>query len=199
MQNNIYSNIFYILQVIVVAILFDVLILKDVNLIYENSVSFSEILGFLITIIVALYIAHVVEEGREHKKAIEIVLGDMIRSLISECDEIQSAAYENRLNYLQVASFPKKIYLFRKDILNIMQKANLVSHDVDLILNKFSRMPSMSKILNEITYKTNDSENYLEVIDNVCDISPARIGKIQKQLAMVKKNLYTLWVVINLK
>lgn len=160
--------------------------------------SFTELLGLGITIVLALYIAHVVEAGREQKQAIGAILGGMIQSLLAECDEIQHSVYDNRLNYLQAVAFPKKVYQSCRNLENVMNKVGLTCQEATHLLTKLSHISTIKKLLSEITYRADNPDDYLEVTNNICNIAPARVGKIQRKQLMLKKDLYALWVEISL-
>ncbi len=198
-QNNVYSIIIQILLIVIVAFLLDALILKDFNYTYDFCISITELLGLGITIVLALYIAHVVEAGREQKQAVGAILGGMIQSLLAECDEIQHHVYDNRLNYLQAVAFPKKVYQFCRNLENVMNRVGLTCQETTRLLTKLSHISLLKKLLSEITYRADNPDDYLEVTGNIiCNIAPARVGKIQRKIADVKKDLYTLWVEISL-
>ena len=69
-KNNLHSALVYFILIVVIAFLFNALILNNFNFQYTFEISLTEIIGLFLTIILALYIAHVVEAGREQKKAI---------------------------------------------------------------------------------------------------------------------------------
>ncbi|MCH5329339.1 MAG: hypothetical protein J1E04_00130 [Alistipes sp.] len=199
-HNTKYATILSIIFVLIIALLLDAFILKDFHFEYEGKISITDIIGLFVTIVLALYIAHVVEEGREKEKAIESIIGDMIQSLLAECDEIQHAVYENHLNYSQASSFSKKIYQTCLNISNIMQRANFVCCEADRLIKKLSSVSPLNKLLTTIMDKSEDPLDYLEVSNSIiCDISPVRVSKIQKKIAYIKRDLYSLWAEINLQ
>ena len=164
---------------------------------FDRTVPLSDIAGYFITIVLALYLAHVVEKNREDKKAIISVISDMIRSLIVECEEIQHNIYNNNLNYLQAVAFPKKLSTTGKQISVIIERAHLNCKKPckDII----SHPGSLRKALTDITKPEQPfSEDSLTVSENICTIGSCRIGKIQKELDVVKKDLFNLSVDINL-
>ena len=163
----------------------------------DRTVSLSDMIGYCITIFLALYLAHVVEKNREDKKAIISVISDMIRSLIVECDEIQHNIYNNNLNYLQAVAFPKKISTTSNQIFFIIKRAHLDCKNTGkgIIFNPVN----LRKALTDITQPNLPfSEDSLTVSENICTIGSARIGKIQKELGVVKRALFNLSVDINL-
>lgn len=199
-HNTKYTNLLSIIFVFNIALVLDAFILKDFHFEYEGKISITDIIGLIVTIVLALYIAHVVEEGREKEKAIESIIGDMIQSLLAECDEIQHAVYENHLSYSQASSFSKKIYQTCLNISNIMQRANFVCYEADRLIKKLSSVSPLNRILTTITDRSEDPLDYLEVSNSIiCDISPVRVCKIQKKIANIKKDLYSLWAEINLQ
>lgn len=198
-HNNKYTNILLIIFIFIIALMFDALILKDFHFEYESKISLTDIIGLIVTIVLALYIAHVVEAGREHKKNIETILGSVIQSLLTECDEVQHATYENHLNYLQAIAFPTNIYRSCTNMLAMMDKFNFSCPEANRLIAKLKRNTTLKKLLTEITYMADDPDNYLMVSDNICDISPSRIGKIQGKVADIKRDLYSLWAEINLQ
>lgn len=195
-KNNIYSIFVYFILIIVVAFLFNALILNSFDFEYTFEISLTEIIGLLLTAVLALYIAHVVEDSREKKKAVETIISNMIQSLLSECDEIQHSVYNNNLSYLQATAFSKRVRMSCQNIGNIMQKANIVNNEADRILQRLSRVSPLNRVLSEIIYQVDNPNDYMEVNNNMCNISTPRAGKIQDKLANVKKDLYCIWTEI---
>ncbi len=175
------------------------MIFKDFGVKYDWCIPLVDIIGFFITIGLALYIAHVVEAGREHKKSIETILANMIQSLLAECDEVQHITYENRLNYLQAIAFPTNIYKTCANMSAMMERFSFSCQEANRLIDKLKKIAPLKKLLTDIEYKADNSENYLMVSDNICDISPARIGKIQSKVTDIKRDLYSLWAEINLQ
>lgn len=164
---------------------------------FDSTIQLSDIAGHCTTIVLALYLAHVVEKNREDKKAIISVISDMIRSLIVECDEIQHNIYNDNLNYLQAVAFPKKLSTTCNQIFFIIKRAHLDCKNTGkgIIFNPVN----LRKALTDITQQNRHiSEDSLTVSGNICTIGSARIGKIQKELDAVKRDLFNLSVDINL-
>ena len=197
-KNNLHSALVYFILIVVIAFLFNALILNNFNFQYTFEISLTEIIGLFLTIILALYIAHVVEAGREQKKAIESIVCNIIQSLLSECDEIQQNVYKNNLCYLQAIAFSKRVYLSIQDIGDIIQKAGVINNEVERLLKKLSQISSLKKVLSEIVYRANNPDKYMEVKNNICDISPFRAGQIQTKLASIKKDLYNIWLELSM-
>lgn len=197
-RNNIYTILVEGVLIVVIAFLLNALILNNFDFQYKFEISLTEIIGLLLTIILALYLAHVVEAGREQKKAIESIICNIIQSLLSECDEIQQNVYKNNLCYLQAIAFSKKVFLSSKDIRDVMQKAGVANNEADRLLRKLSQVSQLKKVLSDIVYRDNDPNKYMEVKDNMCDISPFRAGQIQTKLSSVKKDLYNIWLGISM-
>ena len=196
-----YALAIQLLLIVVVALLFDVLIFKNLNIKYDFNVPLIDILGFIITICIALYIAHIVEAGRERKQNINDIIISIISSQIQECDDIQRAIYLNNLTYAQACSFQKKIFLSCKNIENIIKRANCNCLDLEVgrCLSKISGERTLNKLLTDIKYQNDSPDNYLEVSDGmICKISPARKVKIIAKLDNVKQELYKVWVEISL-
>ncbi len=198
MKQKRFRNPIDIIGIFLIAFLIDALIFKHIPFQYQNAIALSDILSFLVTIILALYLAHVVEKSREQKNAIVNVLVNMIQSLISECDDIQKALYANNLNYFQAVAFPKNIYQTCKNIESIIARAELECPMAKDLLKSLQNRTALRKNLTTITPQKPGDLDFLEVHNNICSIGPSRIGKIQKNITDLRHDLYYLWATINL-
>lgn len=198
MKQKRFRNAIDIIGIFLLAFLVDALIFKHISFQYQNAIALSDILSFLVTIVLALYLAHVVEKSREQKNAIGNVLANMIQSLISECDEIQKALYANNLNYNRATAFPKTLYRACVTMGNIMERAELDCPMAQTTIKKLKNKKALRDNLTTITPQKTDALNFLEVQGNICSIGPNRIGKIQKNITDLRNDLFDLWVSINL-
>ena len=198
MKQKRFRNPIDIIGIFLIAFLIDALIFKHIPFQYQNAIALSDILSFLVTIILALYLAHVVEKSREQKNAIGNVLANMIQSLISECDDIQKALYANNLNYLQAVAFTKKLHQACSKICDIMGQAEFDCDSANATIKKLKNKKALRDNLTTITPQKPDDLDFLEVQNNICSIGPSRIGKIQKNITDLRHDLYYLWATINM-
>lgn len=197
---NALTDIIQCLSIIILAFFFDAFIFKDLNITYDWNIPIIDIIGFIITICLALYIAHVVERGREKHKADTEILIDIVRSLTKECELVSYRIYENNLGYIQASALSKRITTQISNLKGILQRLSVESEGINNTLNSISHSNRMlPKLLTEIVYQENDPNNYLEVEDDlITKIAPARVGRIQKALVILRGKLYALRIEINL-
>ena len=197
---NALTDIIQCLSIIILAFFFDAFIFKDLNITYDWNIPIIDIIGFIITICLALYIAHVVERGREKHKADTEILIDIVRSLTKECELVSYRIYENNLGYIQASALSKRITTQISNLKGILQRLSVGSEGINNTLNSISHSNRMlPKLLTEIVYQENDPNNYLEVEDDlITKIAPARVGRIQKALDNLRGKLYALRIEINL-
>ena len=197
---NALTDIIQCLSIIILAFFFDAFIFKDLNITYDWNIPIIDIIGFIITICLALYIAHVVERGREKHKADTEILIDIVRSLTKECELVSYRIYENNLGYRQASALSKRITTQISNLKGILQRLSVESEGINNTLNSISHSNRMlPKLLTEIVYQENDPNNYLEVEDDlITKIAPARVGRIQKALDNLRGKLYALRIEINL-
>lgn len=97
----------------------------------------------------------------------------------------------------QYKAFPKKLSMACKQISAIIERAHLDCKKTGK--GVISRPVSLRKALTDITPLNRPvSEDSLTVSGNICNIGSTRIGKIQKELDAVKRDLFNLSVDINL-
>ena len=197
---NALTDIIQCLSIIILAFFFDAFIFKDLNITYDWNIPIIDIIGFIITLCLALYIAHVVERGREKHKADTEILIDIVRSLTKECELVSYRIYENNLGYIQASALSKRITTQISNLKGILQRLSVESEGINNTLNSISHSNRMlPKLLTEIVYQENDPNNYLEVEDDlITKIAPARVGRIQKALDNLRGKLYALRIEINL-
>ena len=197
---NALTDIIQCLSIIILAFFFDAFIFKDLNITYDWNIPIIDIIGFIITICLALYIAHVVERGREKHQADTEILIDIVRSLTKECELVSYRIYENNLGYIQASALSKRITTQISNLKGILQRLSVESEGINNTLNSISHSNRMlPKLLTEIVYQENDPNNYLEVEDDlITKIAPARVGRIQKALDNLRGKLYALRIEINL-
>ena len=197
---NALTDIIQCLSIIILAFFFDAFNFKDLNITYDWNIPIIDIIGFIITICLALYIAHVVERGREKHKADTEILIDIVRSLTKECELVSYRIYENNLGYIQASALSKRITTQISNLKGILQRLSVESEGINNTLNSISHSNRMlPKLLTEIVYQENDPNNYLEVEDDlITKIAPARVGRIQKALDNLRGKLYALRIEINL-
>ena len=197
---NALTDIIQCLSIIILAFFFAAFIFKDLNITYDWNIPIIDIIGFIITICLALYIAHVVERGREKHKADTEILIDIVRSLTKECELVSYRIYENNLGYIQASALSKRITTQISNLKGILQRLSVESEGINNTLNSISHSNRMlPKLLTEIVYQENDPNNYLEVEDDlITKIAPARVGRIQKALDNLRGKLYALRIEINL-
>lgn len=199
-NSNTLENIIQCLSIIIIAFFFDAFIFKDLNITYDCRIPIVDIIGFFITICLALYIAHVVEKNREKHKADTEIVVDIVQSLTKECELVSYRIYENNLGYIQASALSKRITMQINNLKKIMRRLGVESEGINKTLNSISQSNrSLPKLLTEIIYQQDDPYNYLEVEDDlITKIAPARISRIQKSLDNLKGKLYALRIEINL-
>ena len=197
-QKKLHRNALEVIGILLTGFFMATLLFKHAEFQYSNAIALSDIIGFIVTILLALYLAHVVEKSREQKNAIGNVLANMIQSLISECDEIQKALYANNLNYNQAITFTKKLYQTCTRIDNIMDRAEFDCPMAQTTIKKLKNKKALRDNLTTITPQKPDDLDFLEVQNNICSIGPSRIGKIQKNITDLRHDLYYLWATINM-
>lgn len=191
-------NVIEVIGILLIGFFLAALLFKHAEFQYSNAIALSDIIGFIITILLALYLAHVVEKSREKKHAIVTVLDSMIQSLISECDDIQKVLYANNLNYFQAAAFPKNIHQTCQKIESIIEQSELECPMAKDLLKRLQNRTALRKNLTTITTKKKDELDFFEVESNTCKLGPTRIIKIQNNITDLRNDLFYLRATINL-
>lgn len=187
-----------VLSLICLAFLFDGLILRQFRLDFHYDIQLVDIIGVLVTIVLALYLAHVVEANRERKKANSELLISIIQGLLSDIDSLSNQLYDAHLSYARLVSFSKQVLTKIQSITGVLQSIGIEDAKIsDQITTITGKIRYLRPILTGIKGKEEAHEDYMVVEDSyVTEIADKRIARIQSNLSDLRKQLYPLWLSI---
>lgn len=190
------------LLVICLAIVFDALFLRSLDLNFHYDIQLTEIIGVVVTIILALYLAQVVEEHREKKKAKTEILSSILGGLFSDVDSLSNQIYESRLPYARLSTFTKMASKKVQSIVDVINALEIENTEInDSVSSIQKRLQYMRPVLSEIKAKKEEkkkSEGDYMVVDEgvVKEIGDKRISRIQSNLSDLRKQLCSVWLAI---
>ena len=181
-----------------VAFLIDGLFIRQFNLEFHYDIQLTEVIGVIVTIILALYIAHVVEEHREQKKAKTDILVSLLEGLLSDVDSLSNQIFDPQLPYSRLSTFTKMASAKVQSISEVIESLGIddlgITASITTIRNK---LKSMRPVLSGIKEKTPDADDYLVVSEGiVTDLADKRIAKMQAGLTELRKQFYGVWLTI---
>lgn len=186
----------FIAFVVCLAFVIDGLIFRQFNLEFHYDIQLTDIIGILVTIILALYLAYVVEEHRERKKAKTEILVSILGGLLSDVDALSNQIYDPSLPYNRLSTFTKMASTKIKSVLDVIQSLGIDDSGIKTAISSIrNKLKNMRPVLSEIIEKENNSDDYMVVSDGVVkELADKRIAKIQSGLAALRKQLYGVWL-----
>lgn len=180
------------------AFVFDGLFLRQFSIKFHYDVQLTEIIGIVVTIILALYLAHVVEEYREQKKARTEILTSILEGIISDVDSLSNQIYDSQLPYARLSTFTKMTSIKIQSIVDVIKSLGIDNADINTSLSAImNKLHYMRPILSSTRDKEENREDYLVVSEGmVKDLSEKRLSKIQFNLSALRKQLYNIWLTI---
>lgn len=184
------------LLVVCLAIIIDGLVLRQFKLEFHYDIQLVDIIGLIVTVVLALYLAHVVEANRERKKANSELLISIIQGLLSDIDSLSNRLYDPNLPYVRLASFSRQVSSRIQSISDVIRSIGVEDAKIaDQISSITAKLRYMRPFLTGIKGKEEAPEDYLVVENNVVtEIAANRIARIQSNLSGLRKLLYPLWL-----
>lgn len=116
--------------VICLAFIFDGLILRQFRFDFHYDIQLTDIIGVSVTIVLALYIAYVVEEHREQKKAKTEVLTSILGGLLSDIDSLSNQIYDSQLPYSRLSTFTKSASKKVQSVSEVIESLGIDDMDI---------------------------------------------------------------------
>lgn len=184
--------------VICFAIIVDALFLRQFNLDFHYDIQLTEIIGVVVTIILALYLAHVVEEHREQKKAKTEILSSILGGLLSDVDSLSNQIFEPRLQYARLSTFTKKALEKVQNIEEVINALGIVNAEINKSISAIqNKLQYMRPVLSDIKDKKKSKDDYMVVVEGVVkEIGDKRISGIQANLSDLRKQLCSVWLAV---
>ena len=184
--------------VVCLAIVLDGLFLRQFNLTFHYDIQLTEIIEVIVTILLALYLAHVVEEHREQKKAKTEILTSILSGLLADVDSLSNQIFDSQLPYARLSTFTKRASNKIESIADVAQSLGLDNSDINSSISSIkNKLRYMRPILSGTKAKTKGEEDYLVVSDGlVIEMAEKRISNIQSNLSSLRKQLYEVWLTI---
>lgn len=184
--------------VVCLAIVFDGLLLRQFDLKFHYDIQLTEVIGVIVTILLALYLAHVVEEHREQKKAKTEVLTSILGGLLADVDSLSNQVFDSQLPYARLSTFTKMASKKVQSIKEVIESLAIDNPDINSSISSInSKLKYMRPVLSDTKEKIEGVEDYMVVSDGiVIELAEKRISKIQSNLSSLRKLLYSIWLTI---
>lgn len=184
--------------IICLAFVLDGLVLRQFNLVFHYDIQLADIIGVIVTIILALYIAHVVEEHREQKKAKTEILVSILGGLLSDVDSLSNQIYDPQLPYTRLSTFTKMASKRIQSISEVIESLGIDDEGIETSISCiWNKLKYMRPVLSSIKEKSESIDDYLVVSDGfVKELADKRVSKIQSNLSDLRRLLYSVWLAI---
>jgi len=184
--------------VICLAFVFDSLFLRQFNLDFHYDIQLMEVIGVIVTIVLALYLAHVVEEHREQKKAKTEILTSILGGLLADVDSLSNQIFDSQLPYARLSTFTKMASTKLQSLEEVITSLELENTDINASVSAIkNKLQYMRPILSSTKEKTVGEDDYLVVSEGIVnELAERRISKIQSNLSSLRKLLYSVWLTI---
>lgn len=184
--------------VVCLAFVFDGLFLRQFNLEFHYDIQLTEVLGVIVTILLALYLAHVVEEHREQKKAKTEILTSILGGLLADVDSLSNQIFDSQLPYARLSTFTKMASTKVQSIEEVITSLDIDNADINSSISAIKhKLQYMRPILSGTKEKAQGVDDYMVVSEGiVIELAEKRISKIQSNLSSLRKLLYSVWLTI---
>lgn len=187
----------FIAAFIALAIMADALVFRKISFSFSYDIQVVDILEIIITIALALYLAYVVDEKKDRKKANTEIIQSIIKDILSDSDLLSRQIFEPNIHYQRGVAYIKSTMTQLSGLKKIIDELDIqndiISTQLDSLCNKIRYF---KPILTTISSKESGND-YLEVKnDMISEISPRRLSKIQSNIGAIKSQLYSLWLSI---
>lgn len=180
------------------AFVFDGLFLRQFNLVFHYDIQLTEVIGVIVTIVLALYLAHVVEEHREQKKAKTEILTSILDGLLADVDSLSNQIFDSQLPYARLSTFTKMASTKVQSIEEVITSLGIANADINSSISAIkSKIHYMRPILSSTNEKAEEVDDYMLVSEGiVIKLAEKRISKMQSNLSSLRKLLYSVWLTI---
>ena len=184
--------------VICLAFVFDGLFLRQFNLDFHYDIQLTEVIGVIVTIVLALYLAHVVEEHREQKKAKTEILTSILGGLLADVDSLSNQIFDSQLPYARLSTFTKMASTKLQSLEEVITSLEIENTDINASVSAIkNKLQYLRPILSSTKEKTVGEDDYLVVSEGIVnELAERRISKIQSNLSSLRKLLYSVWLTI---
>ena len=183
-KETVYKACLALLLLGLAALHVDAIFLRGLDLKFSNEISVEGIFSVLVTILLALYVAHVVEAGREQKQSHYDSTKDLAEKLeLSKC------------NYLYMTAWPKRMTSFLDNAKKILEDKGSLSEEISSQLQKISEdNKTLRGIITTISPKKQSADNYLEVKKNeIIAIAPKRQEEAMLLVSSIQSEILSIW------
>ena len=184
-KETVYKACLALLLLGLAALHVDAIFLRGLDLKFSNEISVEGIFSVLVTILLALYVAHVVEAGREQKQSQNY---DSTKDLAEKLEL-------SKCNYLYMTAWPKRMTSFLDNAKKILEDKGSLSEEISSQLQKISEdNKTLRGIITTISPKKQSADNYLEVKKNeIIAIAPKRQEEAMLLVSSIQSEILSIW------
>lgn len=184
--------------IICLALAFDAFLLRHFNISFHYDIQIANVIEIIVTIILALYLAHVVEVLKEKKRAKTDILASILSGLLADVDSLSNQIFDSQLPYSRLSTFTKMVLAKVQSITEIITSLGIENTNISASISSIkNKLQYIRPILTGTKDKSKDAEDYMVVSEGIVkEIADQRISKIQSNLSSLRKQLFSLWLLI---
>lgn len=194
-KETLYNIIVHLMVLVLSAFLVDAIFFRDINIKFAEEISIEGIFSVLVTIILALYVAHVVEEGREQKQTQNSLLEHIWQCALDSTKDVSDKLELKKFSYLYMIAWPKKMIAYVEKATKIIQNKKGMSEVTSSELASLKEdILSLRNTITSIQPKKTSPDDYLEVKNNEVDaIAPKRREMAMSLASQIQVKVISLW------
>lgn len=194
-KETVYKACLALLLLGLAALHVDAIFLRGLDLKFSNEISVEGIFSVLVTILLALYVAHVVEAGREQKQSQNNLLEHIWQTSYDSTKDLAEKLELSKCNYLYMTAWPKRMTSFLDNAKKILEDKGSLSEEISSQLQKISEdNKTLRGIITTISPKKQSADNYLEVKKNeIIAIAPKRQEEAMLLVSSIQSEILSIW------
>ena len=183
------------LLLILFALHVDAIFFRGLSLRFNEEISIEGIFSLVVTVLLALYVAHVVEEGREQKQSQNSLLEHIWQASYDSTKDIAEKLELKKTNYLYMTAWPKRMTALLSNAKKIIQEKDQLTDELaDHLQRVIDEIKELRELVTTIKSKRQWPDDYLEINNNqISAISPERQKRAMLIVSQLQADILSIW------
>lgn len=190
-DRKIYAILTQVVVVFLVAIFIEAILIRHIGLQFNADVTIVDILSLIVTMLMALYIAYVVDEQRSIKQTINNECEFHLRKLAEKSSDLFEKMRSPCPDCFYLNAWPKQMNSHIEIIGKILKKEG---YEDTSLLNDIKEDIKELRVLTTTTVSKREApDDYFVIRDNqLIDIAPERESRIIEHICSLQSSVYQL-------